>query len=110
MRLRQLFLNLIDNAIRYNKSGGEDAISVENKGDIVDVSIDDTGVSIPKLDLIFERFYRVDKARGGDSGGVGFRLSIAKWIMELYNGKIGVESKVGNRANLALYFQRWGKR
>lgn len=104
MRLKQLFLNLIDNAIKYNKSGGKVTISVENKGDVVDVSISDTGVGIPEeeLDLIFERFYRVDKARSRDSGGVGLGLSIAKWIAESHNGKIEVQSKLGQGSKFSV--------
>ncbi len=96
MRLKQLFLNLIDNAIKYNKIGGEVLISVENKNGFAEVSISDTGIGIPdeELNLIFERFYRVDKARG--RGGVGLGLSIAKWIAESHNGKIEVESKLGH--------------
>ncbi|CUS99839.1 sensor histidine kinase [Candidatus Chrysopegis kryptomonas] len=95
MRLKQLFLNLIDNAIKYNKIGGEVLISVENKNGFVEVSISDTGIGIPdeEINLIFERFYRVDKARS--RGGVGLGLSIAKWIVESHNGKIEVESKLG---------------
>ncbi len=95
MRLKQLFLNLIDNAIKYNKIGGEVLISVENKNGFVEISISDTGIGIPDEDinLIFERFYRVDKARG--RGGIGLGLSIAKWIAESHNGRIEVESKLG---------------
>lgn len=104
MRLKQLFLNLIDNAIKYNKSGGKVTISVENKVDIVSVSISDTGVGIPEdeLGLIFERFYRVDKARSRDSGGVGLGLSIARWIAESHNGKIEVESRVGQGSKFSV--------
>ncbi len=104
MRLKQLFLNLIDNAIKYNKKGGEVTISVENKDNLVNISISDTGVGIPKeeLNLIFERFYRVDKARSRDGGGVGLGLSIAKWIAESHGGKIEVQSELGRGSKFSV--------
>ncbi|CUU10412.1 Histidine kinase-, DNA gyrase B-, and HSP90-like ATPase [Candidatus Kryptobacter tengchongensis] len=104
MRLKQLFLNLIDNAIKYNKRGGKVIISAKNKNDSVIVSIVDTGIGIPKdeIELIFERFYRVDKARSRDTGGTGLGLSIAKWIAQLHNGKIEVESEVGKGSRFSV--------
>jgi len=112
MRLKQLFLNLIDNAIKYNKSGGKVTISVENRGDTVEVSISDTGIGIPEdeINLIFERFYRVDKARSRDRGGVGLGLSIARWIAESHNGKIEVESKLGQGSKFSVILPSVGER
>lgn len=103
-RLRQVFINLISNAINYTPEGGKVLIearslhiSEEFAEDRVLIRIKDTGIGIPKKDLprIFERFYRVDKARSRRSGGTGLGLSIVKHIVELHHGDISVESEAG---------------
>jgi heavy metal sensor kinase len=97
VKLRQLFLNLIDNSIKYNKPEGTTDISLINEDGYAMVMVKDTGVGIPKdsLEKIFERFYRVDKARSREAGGSGLGLSIAKWIAELHHGEIKVDSVHG---------------
>src|SRR3989338_7766783 len=72
-RLKQVFVNLIDNAIKFNKTGGKIFLSAEQKNDSVDVRVSDTGIGIPEKSVphIFERFYRVDKARSREVGGTG---------------------------------------
>jgi heavy metal sensor kinase len=104
IRLKQLFLNLIDNAIKYNKSGGRVTISIVRENNFVNVSIADTGIGIPKdeINLIFERFYRVDKTRARDTGGTGLGLSIAKSIAESHNGRIEVESELGKGSKFSV--------
>ena len=104
IRLKQLFLNLIDNAIKYNKSGGRVTISIVRENNFVNVSIADTGIGIPKdeINLIFERFYRVDKTRTRDTGGTGLGLSIAKSIAESHNGRIEVESELGKGSKFSV--------
>jgi heavy metal sensor kinase len=96
VRLRQLFLNLIDNAIKYTPEGGAVTLSVERENGAVYFRVKDTGIGIPAEDLhrVFDRFYRVDKARSREVGGAGLGLSIAKWIAELHRGKISVHSEV----------------
>ncbi|RMG99278.1 MAG: HAMP domain-containing protein [Chloroflexi bacterium] len=96
-RLKQLFLNLIDNAIKYTPDGGEIELRLSKNEGWAIVSVSDTGVGIPAEDLpyIFDRFYRVDKARNRKQGGTGLGLAIAKWIAEAHGGKIQVESTVG---------------
>ncbi|HLA43062.1 MAG TPA: HAMP domain-containing sensor histidine kinase, partial [Aggregatilineales bacterium] len=96
-RLKQLFLNLTTNAIKYTPEGGTITISLKQVNDRVHASVSDTGVGIPAEDLehIFNRFYRVDKARSRDEGGSGLGLSIAKWIAEVHQGSIKVNSKEG---------------
>ena len=96
-RLKQLFLNLMDNAIKYTPSGGQVTLSFGREGDCALVSVADTGVGIPERDLakIFDRFYRVDKARAREKGGTGLGLSIVKWIVDQHDGKIDVTSQVG---------------
>ncbi len=96
VRLRQLFLNLIDNAIKYTPDGGRVTLSLERQNGSAVVQVADTGIGIPPedVDRIFDRFYRVDKARSRDVGGTGLGLSIAKWIVELHRGRISVKSEV----------------
>ncbi len=96
-KLRQLFLNLMDNAIKYTPPGGTVSISMEPGKDSVVVTVRDTGIGIPAEHLphIFERFYRVDKARSRAEGGAGLGLAIAKHIAQAHGGTISVESEVG---------------
>jgi len=95
-RLKQVFNNLIQNAIKYTEQG-EVEISVEEDKKFVIIKIRDTGIGIPEdqLSRIFERFYRVDKARSRAVGGTGLGLSIVKHILEAHNSKIEVKSQVG---------------
>jgi two-component system, OmpR family, phosphate regulon sensor histidine kinase PhoR len=89
--------NLLDNAIKYNKSGGVVLIRTGFSEDRVRLSISDTGIGIQQneLDRIFERFYTVDKARSHKFGGTGLGLSITKHIIMLHDGEISVESELG---------------
>ena len=95
-RLKQVFTNLIHNAIKYTEQGRVEII-VEEEKKFVNIIIKDTGIGIPESDLdrIFERFYRVDKARSRAVGGTGLGLSIVKHILEAHNTKINVSSKLG---------------
>jgi heavy metal sensor kinase len=97
VRLRQLFLNIFDNALRYTPPGGTITGSVALRDDQAVVSISDTGIGIPEehLPFIFDRFYRVDKARTNREGGTGLGLSIATSIAKMHGGTIEVESTVG---------------
>jgi two-component system phosphate regulon sensor histidine kinase PhoR len=103
-RLRQILINLLSNGINYTQEGGKVKLLVEplamNKdGDYerLRIIVSDTGIGIPKKDLprIFERFYRVDKARSRSSGGTGLGLSIVKHLVEMHKGSIRVDSEVG---------------
>ncbi|MGB7572666.1 MAG: ATP-binding protein [Thermodesulfobacteriota bacterium] len=96
--LEQVFINLLDNAIKYTPEGGEISISAfENERREIQVLIQDNGMGIPKEDLsrIFERFYRVDKGRSQELGGTGLGLSIVKHIIQAHGGKVWVESQPG---------------
>jgi signal transduction histidine kinase len=115
-RLKQLFLNLMDNAIKYTPSGGTVTVSFAREGDWVRVAVADTGVGIPAQDLprIFDRFYRVDKARsrdpssfdsrsGGSGGGTGLGLAICKWIVDAHGGRIQAQSEVGKGSTFTVF-------
>jgi two-component system phosphate regulon sensor histidine kinase PhoR len=96
-RLATAISNLIDNAINYNRPGGQVRITGQVKdGRLLSLAISDTGCGIPDRELsrIFERFYRIDKARSRESGGTGLGLSIAKHAVESQGGRITVESKL----------------
>ncbi len=96
-RLATALSNLIDNAIHYNKPGGQIRIYVEAQNGMLSIAIADTGNGIPSEELprIFERFYRVDKARTRESGGTGLGLSIVKHAIESQGGAISVSSRLG---------------
>jgi signal transduction histidine kinase len=95
-KLYQVFLNLLDNAIKYSDSGARVDVEIEEDDSTLTVRIRDTGVGIPKEDLnqLFERFYRVDKDRSRATGGSGLGLAISKQIVEMHGGSISVESEV----------------
>jgi two-component system OmpR family sensor kinase len=96
-RLKQLFINLIDNAIKYTPEGGQVNLSLSKLDGWAQFEVKDTGLGIPAEDLphIFDRFYRVDKARTRAQGGSGLGLSIAKWVAQAHGGDIHVESEMG---------------
>lgn len=95
-RLRELFLNLLDNAIRYTPRGGKITISFGQQGEYAYIEVKDTGIGIPEEDMphLFKRFYRADKARSRSEGGAGLGLAISQRIAELHGGRIEVRSKV----------------
>lgn len=108
-RLRQLFIIFIDNAIKFTPEGGTITVETSQVDNMACISISDTGKGIRKEDIpfIFERFYKVDKSRGGSSAGTGLGLSIASNIIELHGGGIVVESDLGKgtKFNIMLPFE-----
>ena len=92
----QVLSNLLDNAIKYTPAGGEITVGAQEAGPMVEFFVRDTGFGIPEEDLprLFERFYRVDKARSRELGGTGLGLSIVKHLVAAHNGTTRVESKV----------------
>lgn len=99
-------LNLLDNAINYTNEGGRVEISCRREADHIMVSVKDSGIGIPEehLPRIFERFYRVDKARSRELGGTGLGLAIVKHVMNLHNGTVAVESREGQGSTFTLIF------
>ena len=104
--IKRLFVNLIDNAIKYTRQGGKVEISLQKEGNFAIFNVKDTGIGIHDnaLPYIFDRFYRVNKARSRETGGSGLGLAIAKWIVEAQKGKIEVSSKVGKGSLFIVSF------
>lgn len=108
-RLKQLILNLADNAVKYTADGGEVHLALSKTETEAKVRISDTGIGISQEDLpyIFDRFYRVDKARTRAHGGSGLGLSIAKWVVEVHGGSIEVESEVSVGTTFRVTLPLW---
>ncbi len=103
-QLRELFNNLIINAIKYNKPEGKVEVTVTSEQNEIIIIVEDTGVGIPEdaKVRIFERFYRVDKGRSKKVGGTGLGLSIVKHIVNYYNGSIELQSKIGEGSKFTV--------
>jgi signal transduction histidine kinase len=102
-RLRQLIVIFIDNAIKYSDYGAKITIELYG-GDAAHIKISDQGIGIPREDLpyIWERFYKVDKARGKSTSGAGLGLTIAKYLIEAHHGGVIVDSRLGVGTTVAL--------
>lgn len=103
--LRELFFNLIDNAVRYTPQGGDMLVSLRRKNGDACVAVKDNGTGIPEEHLkhIFKRFYRVDKSRSRSEGGAGLGLSICQRIAEIHGGTIEVESQIGKGSTFTVF-------
>lgn len=106
--LDEIIFNLCDNAVKYNRSGGDVKVSVKNSADTVTVIVSDTGIGIPTVqqDRVFERFYRVDKARSKSIGGTGLGLSIVKHGVMYHNAQISLESKENEGTTVVINFPK----
>ncbi len=119
LRMRELFINLIENGIKYTEAGGSILITLTKETDgslspltpkekkaatFAKITVSDTGIGIAKEDQekIFNRFFRVDKARSREQGGSGLGLSICKWIVEAHQGEITVESEPGKGSSFIV--------
>lgn len=104
----EIAYNLIENAIRYNKKGGEVRVSISSEGQKVLFQVADTGIGIPKEHQarIFERFYRVDKSRSKALGGTGLGLAIVKHICELTGGRLTLESEAGRGTSVSVLWEQ----
>ncbi len=106
--LHAIMKNLIDNAIKYNKEGGNVRVTFKELKNEIEISVCDTGIGIPKshIPFIFERFYRVERSRSRKLGGTGLGLSIVKLATEKLNGKIEVESEEGKGTCFKIYLPK----
>lgn len=104
--LQEILMNLVDNALKHTPSGGRVSVRVQAVNGQVQVQVADTGEGIPEADIphIFEPFYRVDKARSRRQGGSGLGLSIVKRLVDLYGGRIEVQSTLGQGTQFTLIF------
>ena len=102
--MRELFINLIDNAIKYNNPGGMVRVSIEKLEHQAKIVVADNGIGIPinAQSRIFERFYRVDKSRSKQRGGTGLGLSIVKHIVDYHNGTISLRSELGKGTEITI--------
>ncbi|MCL6587196.1 MAG: HAMP domain-containing histidine kinase [Anoxybacillus sp.] len=106
--LEQLLLILLDNAVKYSQQEKVITIDIKEEGKYVSISVRDKGIGIPRdeLEKVFLRFYRVDKARSREKGGVGLGLAIAKEIVDKYGGQIVIESEVGAGTTVELFLPK----
>ncbi|MCF0120747.1 MAG: HAMP domain-containing protein, partial [Oscillospiraceae bacterium] len=104
-RIEEVLMNVITNAIKYTPDGGEINVSTGRSGERIWIRVRDTGIGIPEADLprVFDRFYRVDKARSRASGGTGLGLAIAKEIVERHGGEILMKSAEGVGTTVTIY-------
>ncbi|MGX6443009.1 two-component system histidine kinase PnpS [Neobacillus sp. K501] len=110
-RLKQVFINLISNAILYTPPSGQVRVSLHEFDQKIRIHVKDSGVGIEKKEIprIFERFYRVDRARSRDSGGTGLGLAIVKHLVEAHHGNITVRSKVGEGSEFIIELHKYMK-
>ena len=102
----EMFYNLIDNAIKYNKPGGAVTVDIINMDNQIKINVADTGIGIPKeaQSRVFERFYRVDKSRSKKTGGTGLGLAIVKHIVMVHDGKIELQSRQDKGTTVTVLF------
>lgn len=107
-QIEQVLDNILSNAIKYTPKGGKVVINAVENSDCVSISISDTGIGIPENEVprIFERFYRVDKARSRKLGGTGLGLSIVKDVVDAHNGTITVKTKLGKGSTFTVFLPK----
>lgn len=110
-RLRQVLVNLAENAVKYTPEGGTITLSLMNEDEWVKILVTDTGIGIPLTSQgqIFDRFYRTDKARSREMGGSGLGLSIVQWIAQAHNGRVTVESAPQQGSTFTLWLPRYDR-
>lgn len=105
-KLAQIFVNVLDNAVKFTPDGGEIVITADESESYAVISVTDTGIGVPKDEIqrLGERFYRVDRSRSRDLGGTGLGLSIVKHLMVAHGGKMEIESQLGRGTKVSLFF------
>ena len=104
--LQQLLIILMDNSVKYSQRVKRTVVSAKQKGDLICIEVKDNGIGIPpdEVSKVFNRFYRIDKARSREKGGTGLGLSIAKRLVEKYNGTISIDSEEGKGTIVEILF------
>jgi len=107
-KLRRVLVNILDNAVKYNRKGGEIILDVSETDGTINISLTNTGPGIPESDLarVFEQFYRVEKSRSLKLGGAGLGLTIVRRIVELHGGRVAIESKPGAWTTITVYLPK----
>lgn len=107
-QVKQVLINLLDNAISYTPEHGEVTLQVDALEDSIQIQVKDTGIGIEAADIprLFERFYRVDKARSRNTGGTGLGLAIVKHIIEIHGGSIVIDSIINEGTTFSIYFPK----
>ena len=110
-RIEQVVVNIMSNAMKYTPNGGKVCLRGKTDGEQLVISVADNGVGIPEEDQprLFERFYRVDKARSRDKGGTGLGLAIAAEIIRYHHGSIGVDSRIDEGTTVTVRLPIEGK-
>jgi two-component system phosphate regulon sensor histidine kinase PhoR len=105
-KLAQIFVNVLDNAIKYTPENGKVSIAAEETDKFNIITVTDTGIGVPKeeIERLGERFYRVDKTRSRELGGTGLGLSIVKHLMTAHGGRLEIESRLGSGTKVSLHF------
>lgn len=107
-KIKQLLLNLLANAVNYTPKNGEVTLVIDDQGEYIRIRVIDTGIGIDREQMkrIFERFYRVDKARSRNTGGTGLGLAIVKHIVEAHRGSITVDSELNQGTTFTIYLPK----
>ena len=107
-RIRELILNLCDNAIKYNKEDGSVDIRLSEQDAFVKIEVQDTGIGVPadEANRIFERFYRAKNSGGSTVSGTGLGLAIVKHIVALYEGELTLESRLGEGSRFTIRMKK----
>jgi len=106
--LEQAVVNLVDNAVKYSNEGSAVEVTLDQAPDEIVISVSDQGPGVPRehLPRLFERFYRVDKARSRDLGGTGLGLAIVKHVAQAHGGRVSVDSRVGQGSTFRIHLPR----
>jgi signal transduction histidine kinase len=106
LRIRRVLLNLIDNAVKYNRKNGNVTLFMRREGDMVSVCVQDSGIGIPReaIPRLFERFYRVNDSASSSAKGTGLGLYLVKWIVKNHGGTITVDSAPGEGSTFTITF------